>query len=147
MWPHYMILKVSWDGLWTLSFGVPQFHGHGPWLVCEVALITGSHSRGIHVTGSFVVSIFLFLFLFSRRQACTDMVFGGRFEEGWQRFWLILWTQTPAIWAAVGTISKISFLYAEVDLIELKNLPLHLTCTVDIVFSVIWYIISLWQLF
>jgi hypothetical protein len=21
-WPHYMILKVSWDGLWTLSFGL-----------------------------------------------------------------------------------------------------------------------------
>ena len=25
-------------GLWTLSFGLSQFHGHGPWLVCEVAL-------------------------------------------------------------------------------------------------------------
>jgi hypothetical protein len=36
--PHYMILEVSWDGLWTLSFGLSQFHGHGSWLVCEVAL-------------------------------------------------------------------------------------------------------------
>ena len=27
-WPHYMILEVSWDGLWTLSFGLSQFHGH-----------------------------------------------------------------------------------------------------------------------
>ena len=37
-WPHYMILEVSWDGLWTLSFGLSKFHGHGSWLVCEVAL-------------------------------------------------------------------------------------------------------------
>ena len=34
-----MILKMSWDDLWTLSFGLSQFHGHGSWLVCEVALI------------------------------------------------------------------------------------------------------------
>ena len=27
------------DGLWTLSFGLSQFHGHDHWLVCEVALI------------------------------------------------------------------------------------------------------------
>jgi hypothetical protein len=33
-----MILEVSWDGLWRLSFGLSQFHGHGSWLVCEVAL-------------------------------------------------------------------------------------------------------------
>ena len=33
-----MILEVCWDGLWTLSFGVSQFHGHGSRLVCEVAL-------------------------------------------------------------------------------------------------------------
>jgi hypothetical protein len=36
---HYMILKVCWDGLWTLSCGLSQFHGHGSRLVCEVALI------------------------------------------------------------------------------------------------------------
>jgi hypothetical protein len=24
---------VCWDGLWTHSFGLSQFHGHGPWLV------------------------------------------------------------------------------------------------------------------
>ena len=35
---HYMILEVPWDGLWTLSFGLSRFHGHGSWLVCEVAL-------------------------------------------------------------------------------------------------------------
>ena len=37
-WPHYVKLEVSWDGLWTLSSGLSQFHGHGSWLVCEVAL-------------------------------------------------------------------------------------------------------------
>ena len=37
-WPYHMILEVSWDGLWTLSFGLSQFHGHGSCLVCEVAL-------------------------------------------------------------------------------------------------------------
>ena len=36
-WPHDMILEVCWDSLWTLSFGLSQFHGHGSWLVCEVA--------------------------------------------------------------------------------------------------------------
>jgi hypothetical protein len=43
MWPHYMILEVSWDNLWTLSFGFSQFHGHGSWLVCEVALSKSQH--------------------------------------------------------------------------------------------------------
>jgi hypothetical protein len=33
-------LKVCWDGLWTLSFGLSQFHDHGSWFVCEVALST-----------------------------------------------------------------------------------------------------------
>ena len=33
-WLHYVILEVPW----TLSFGLSQFHGHGSWLVCEVAL-------------------------------------------------------------------------------------------------------------
>jgi hypothetical protein len=37
-WPHYMSLEVCWDNLWTLSFRLSQFHGHGSWLVCEVAL-------------------------------------------------------------------------------------------------------------
>ena len=36
-WPHYMILEVCWDGLWTLSFGLSQFRGHGSCLVCQVA--------------------------------------------------------------------------------------------------------------
>ena len=31
-------LEVCWDGLWTLSFGLSQFHGHRSWVVCEVAL-------------------------------------------------------------------------------------------------------------
>jgi hypothetical protein len=37
-WPNHMMLEVCWDGLWTLSFGISQFHGHGSWLMCEVAL-------------------------------------------------------------------------------------------------------------
>ena len=37
-WSHYMIWEVGWDGLWTLSFGLSQCHGHGSWLMCEVAL-------------------------------------------------------------------------------------------------------------
>ena len=37
-WPHHMVLEVSWDNLWTLSFGLLQFHGDGSWLMCEVAL-------------------------------------------------------------------------------------------------------------
>ena len=36
MWPHYIFLEVSWDGLWTLSFGFSQFYGQNSWLVCEV---------------------------------------------------------------------------------------------------------------
>jgi hypothetical protein len=38
-WPQNMVLEVCWDGLWTLSCGRSQVHGHGSWLVCEVALI------------------------------------------------------------------------------------------------------------
>ena len=35
-WPHYMILEVLGDRLWTLSFGLSQFHGHGSsWLMCK----------------------------------------------------------------------------------------------------------------
>jgi hypothetical protein len=30
-----MILEVCSAGLWKLSFGLSQFHGHGAWLVCE----------------------------------------------------------------------------------------------------------------
>ena len=46
-WPRYMILGVSRDGMWTLSFGLLQFHGHGSWLMCEVALMyLESNPRG-----------------------------------------------------------------------------------------------------
>ncbi len=38
-----MILEVSWDGLWTLSFGLSLFHRHDSWLVCEVTLILIGH--------------------------------------------------------------------------------------------------------
>jgi hypothetical protein len=45
-----MILEVSWDGRWILSFGLSQFHGHGSWLVYEVALnydISVTNSNGL----------------------------------------------------------------------------------------------------
>jgi hypothetical protein len=45
LWPHYMILEVYWDGLWTLSVGLSQFHGHGSWLVCDHALGATSNTR------------------------------------------------------------------------------------------------------
>ena len=55
MWPHYMILEVRWDGLWTLSFGLSQFHGHGSWLVCEVAVIHNQHY--IHILYKLVTNL------------------------------------------------------------------------------------------
>ena len=33
-----MILEECWDGLWTHFVGLSQFHGHGSYLMCEVAL-------------------------------------------------------------------------------------------------------------
>src|ERR1700737_4372911 len=47
-----MILKVCWDGLWTLSFGLSQFHGHGSWLMCEVALSLFHASLPTTICGS-----------------------------------------------------------------------------------------------
>ena len=58
-WPHYMLLEVRWDRLWTLSFGLSQFHGHSSWLVCEVTLRTTSHtslSARDHYTSSTLIS-------------------------------------------------------------------------------------------
>ena len=34
-----MVLEVSWDGIWTPSFELSQFHGHNSWIVWEVALM------------------------------------------------------------------------------------------------------------
>ena len=38
LWPQVHDFGVCWDGLWTLSCGLSQFHGYSSWLVCEVAL-------------------------------------------------------------------------------------------------------------
>ena len=38
---------VLGDNLWTLSFGLSQFHGHNSWLMCEVALITPHVAHGM----------------------------------------------------------------------------------------------------
>ena len=53
-----MISEVTWDGLWTLSFGLSQFHGHGSRLVCEVALgliLTRAHVGTPMYLNKFVV--------------------------------------------------------------------------------------------
>jgi hypothetical protein len=39
------------DGLWTLYFELSQFHGHGSWLVCEVALRARDHSTSSTLVG------------------------------------------------------------------------------------------------
>ena len=39
-----MNLEVSWDGLWTLCFGLSQFQGHSSWLVCVMVL---SHKKSL----------------------------------------------------------------------------------------------------
>ena len=51
-WPHHIILEVCWDGLWTLSFGLSQCHGHGSWFVCEVALSPIGASESIQIKQS-----------------------------------------------------------------------------------------------
>ena len=50
-WPHYMILEVSWDNLWTSSFGLSQFHGRAlgscvkwPLVECLVQTWCGIHN-------------------------------------------------------------------------------------------------------
>ena len=44
MTSHYMILEASWGTAFGhFSFGLSQFHGHGRWLVCEVALRACNH--------------------------------------------------------------------------------------------------------
>jgi hypothetical protein len=52
-----MMLEVPWEGLWTLSFGFSQFHGHGFWLMCEVALsrVICKVLQGGHVKDMFIV--------------------------------------------------------------------------------------------
>ena len=64
-----MILEVSWDGLWTLSFGLSQFHGRGSWVVCEPILSICITLVGVcvvlpfcilHTTHHFNVSLNLF---------------------------------------------------------------------------------------
>ena len=50
LWPHYVILTTSCDGLWTLSFRLSQFHGHGSWFMCKVAPRLG---RGRESLGRF----------------------------------------------------------------------------------------------
>ena len=48
-------LEVFWDGLWSLSFELSQFHGHGSRLMCEVAL------RNMHVCNNSLLKLDLFM--------------------------------------------------------------------------------------
>ena len=41
--------SLCWEGLWTLSFELSQFHGHGSRLVCEVALRTHTYSLEMYL--------------------------------------------------------------------------------------------------
>ena len=61
-----MTLEVSWDGLWTLSFGLSQFLGHSTRLVCKMTLInfnSQKHDRkhpmnpGRKVLDNFMINI------------------------------------------------------------------------------------------
>ena len=45
------------DGLWTLSFRLSQFHGHGSWLVCEVALSVFLHCWELNSTPHWSLSL------------------------------------------------------------------------------------------
>jgi hypothetical protein len=48
-----MILEVCWDDLRTLSFGLSQLHGHGSWLVCDMALLA-LFPRCCHISRNFM---------------------------------------------------------------------------------------------
>jgi hypothetical protein len=44
------LLEASWTAFGHFSFGIPQFHGHGPWLMCDVALSWGPGHIWLHTT-------------------------------------------------------------------------------------------------
>ena len=74
-----MILEVSWDGLWRLSFGLPQFHGHGSWLVCEVAL--ANELNNMTVTDNHLLQIYIFGWTWTGRH--MKLTFGGILGNEW----------------------------------------------------------------
>jgi hypothetical protein len=69
--PHYMILEVCLDGLWTLSFGVSQFHGHGSRLVCEVALRCWCEVDGPYIYGFILLFVIKVLLGFTILNVCV----------------------------------------------------------------------------
>ena len=75
-----MILEVSWDNLWTLSFGLSQFHSHGSWLVCEVVL---NQNPSVHKFNRLhVVICWVLGYLFEAYS--FDSIKGmGPFSESW----------------------------------------------------------------
>ena len=48
-----MTLEVCWDGLWTLSFGLSKYYGHGSWLLCEATLSARTVSDSCLMTPNF----------------------------------------------------------------------------------------------
>ena len=71
-WPPYMNLEVWWDNLWTLSFEPSQFHGHGSWLMCKMAL----RLKSFH---------FIYLFLYFSLWEC-DILVGPCLTSKWVCF-------------------------------------------------------------
>ena len=78
-----MILEVFWDGMWTLSFGLSRFHGHGSWLVCEVAL---SFHVGCSPTRFYIIMGWKCLHV-DKHNTPIQPHYGGMFECGqpWTR--------------------------------------------------------------
>ena len=67
-WPSHMIWEECWDGLWTFFFwALTKFHGHGSWLVCEVALICQCH---VHIFESWIPNKLMCGTPLSCKQAC-----------------------------------------------------------------------------
>jgi hypothetical protein len=66
-----MILGVWWEGLWTFSFELSQLHGHGSWLVCELALtyvLSKNHtctlgSEGVGGGGGVLMRVLIHIYL------------------------------------------------------------------------------------
>ena len=87
-WPHCMALEVCWDGLGTLSFGLSQFHGHGNWLVCEVALCPRSLLALANCTSS-AFRLPLFQFRAAKLQVeWDDYCWTSLKETFWSHNWL-----------------------------------------------------------
>ena len=62
-----------WDGLWALSLGLSQYHGHGSWLVCEVALSSSQFSPFIACHLTWIMFFFSFIIIFVNPRLFHDL--------------------------------------------------------------------------